>query len=96
MNNMEQDKPRYRILYAKGTRPKSFKDKDVRCTLRKTNIKGYSGSVYGYHLSYREKTAKWWQSFLCWKIYDTDSNEYKEYVREVIQKLVDKLNTAPI
>jgi len=85
-----------RIIYSKSSRPQSFKDKEVRYELRRTTIKGYSGLIYGFHLSYREPTDRWWQTFLCWKIYDTDDAAYKDYVDSVIKKLIDKLNNVPI
>ena len=85
-----------RIIYATMKHPFSFHNKEVKGEIRQGTIKGYSGSVYGFHLRYREKTDIWWQTFLCWRIYDTDAPDYKDYVEEVIQKVVDKLNTVPI
>lgn len=93
---MNQNSIERRVIYNKSIRPKSFIGKEVRYELRKTNIKGHSGSIYGFHLSYREPTDRWWQTFLCWKIYDTDDESYKNYVSSVIEKLVDKLNTVTI
>lgn len=89
---MEQD----RVLFAKGAKLLSFINKETRRELRTTTLKGYSGSIHGYHLSYREKTDRWWTTYLCWKIYETDTLDYKNYVEDVLSKLIDKLNTEPI
>ncbi len=93
---MKQNEIESRVIFAKGIEPISFKDKQVRFALRTTTIKGYSGLVYGYHLSYKEKNNRWWTTYLYIKVYETDSIGYIDYLQEVLQNFIDKLKLIPI